>query len=99
LWVPESDPSLQRVKGWIREFAPDWISLQFVPYSWHPKGWFGRWIPELEQVLSLTPRRHVFLHEIWIGTHRGASFKSRIVGGYQRHNFARLFRRIPFNRI
>src|ERR1700730_16908643 len=28
----------QRVKEWIEPFRPGWISLQFVPYAFHPKG-------------------------------------------------------------
>lgn len=80
-------------RRWLEEFAPDWASLQFVPYSFDPRGLFGARVPMLADLLGTARRRHVFFHEIWIGIHRGASPRERLVGWVQRRAVRALLRR------
>ncbi|HVU25303.1 MAG TPA: hypothetical protein VHE13_14335 [Opitutus sp.] len=83
----------------MEEFAPDWTSLQFVPYSFDPRGWFAGSVDALLSTLRVASRRHVLVHEIWVGSHVGASWKARLVGARQRHATRTLFRRLEPRRV
>ncbi len=71
-------------RRWLEAFRPDWASLQFVPYSFDPRGLFGHRVPALAELLGMAPRRQVFFHETWIGSQQGASLKARVTGWRQR---------------
>jgi len=77
-------------RRWLDEFKPDWTSLQFVPYSFDPRGLFAASIPALVRIAGAAPRRQIFFHEIWIGANEGAPLKSRLFGALQRRAVARL---------
>ncbi len=67
----------------IARFEADRISWQMVSYGFNPKGILG---PELLQLAYEVdaPRRHVMLHEIWIGLAKGDKWWARITGWRQR---------------
>lgn len=70
-------------KPWIDAFNPDWISLQYVPFSFHPKGLpfsFSKSIQEAAQGRKL----HIMFHELWVGMNKEASFKLQTWGQLQR---------------
>jgi hypothetical protein len=61
-------------KVWIDQFNPHWISLQFVPFSFHRKGLslnLGWKLAGLGNNLNW----HVMLHELWVGMEKEASLK------------------------
>jgi hypothetical protein len=68
---------------YIRAFQPAWISLHFVPYSFHDKG-----LPF--QLVHLLPRLyknvrwHVMFHETWIGVKIPFNLKNRVVAWLQK---------------
>jgi glycosyltransferase involved in cell wall biosynthesis len=70
-------------KKWIDEFDPDWISLQFVIFSFHSKG-----LPiRLSYFLAgLGKKRHwhIMFHELWVGMPVGASLKHILWGWLQK---------------
>lgn len=78
------------VREWVEAFAPDVASLHTVPYSYHPRGFFRPKIPLLAAALAPARRRHVFFHELWIGMERGAGWKARVSGWWQRRAVAAL---------
>lgn len=78
------------VRAWVRAFAPDLASLHFVPYSFHPRGFFGPKVPLLAAAVAPARLRHVFFHEVWIGTARDAGWKERASGWWQRRAVAEL---------
>lgn len=82
------------VREWLDAFAPDWSSLQFVPYSFHPRGFFAGAIPMLARILEAAPRRHIFFHEIWIGAEVDARWKARVTGWWQRRAVGRLLQQL-----
>ena len=49
----------------IRNFNPDWISLQYVPYSFHPKGLSLR-LPLYLKRMKKYACWHIMVHELWI---------------------------------
>ncbi len=81
-------------RQWLDRFGPDWVSLQFVPYSFDPRGFFGPSIAPLTHIAGAAPRRHVFFHEIWIGSQRGAPLKARLTGWWQRRAIVELLQRV-----
>lgn len=75
----------------LAEFAPHAISLQFVCYGFHPRGFVGRVAEPLRTVVRDWPL-HVFMHELWLGEQRGAPWKERAIGWIQRHGVLSLLR-------
>jgi hypothetical protein len=53
-------------KAYIDDFDPDWLSLQFVIFGYHPKGLpFG--LGRKLAILGEGMRWHIMFHEIWVG--------------------------------
>jgi hypothetical protein len=73
-------------------FRPDWISLQFVPYGYHPKGIVAELESWLRRILGKN-RMHIMFHELWLGGYMRPSWKEQIVGSMQRTAILRLIRR------
>lgn len=71
---------------WIQEildeFQPDWISLQFVPYSFNPKG-LPFWLPSLLKKLKGNHKWHIMFHELWLGIDIESSFRHKWIGKLQ----------------
>ena len=63
-------PDLARAE--LADFAPEWISLQWVPYGWHPRGLPWSAGDRLAALHPTTPNRHLMAHELWVGENRGA---------------------------
>lgn len=72
-----------QARKWINQFNPDWISLQFVIFSFHPKGLpigLSRFLTKLGK----GRRWHIMFHELWVGMPAGASPKHILWGWVQR---------------
>lgn len=70
-------------RQWVEEYKPDWVSLQFVPFGFHPKGLcFGLG----KTLATINPERpwHIMFHELWLGLARSSSIKHRVWGALQR---------------
>ena len=82
LRIPQSLSDAGRlplVKESVKSFAPDWISLQFVPFSFHKRGLpfeMGKMLKNISSSVSW----HVMFHEIW----QGGSFKNNLIGRIQK---------------
>ena len=66
----------------------DVVSLQFAPYSFHPKGLPGKELQMLGKALA-GYHLHVMFHEIWIGAYPNATFYERWIGKCQREQIIR----------
>lgn len=81
----------ERARDAVERFGADTVSLQWVPYAFHPKG-----IPRgIEKGLArITGGRttHVMCHEIWIGAELKASLARRLAGAAQRAVLKRILR-------
>ncbi|MBC7888330.1 MAG: hypothetical protein H7Z13_10620 [Ferruginibacter sp.] len=81
LWLPSE--RFQHAGLWIDDFNPEWLSLQFVPFSFHPRGLtFG--ISRSLLRLGKNRKWHIMFHELWVGMHRHAPKKEVIWGYVQR---------------
>lgn len=84
--IPIASSNSQRL-SWLHyilnDFKPDWISLQYVPYSFHPKG-LPFWFPSFLQNIKGNHKWHIMFHELWIGMDTNASFKNKCNGLLQK---------------
>jgi glycosyltransferase involved in cell wall biosynthesis len=64
-------------KDWIDEFDPEWISLQYVIFSFAPSG-LPFFINKYLKKLSNGRYLHIMFHEIWVGIDKTHLFKSFI---------------------
>jgi len=101
LRLPAAASWSARIKAarlWSGEFKADWISLQFVPYSFHPRG-----LPfELGKRLKpIAPKGnwHVMFHELWIGMEQGSPARQQVAGFLQRVIIRRLVRNLDTKAI
>lgn len=68
---------------WVQKLNPDWLSLQFVVYSFHSKGlpfFLGKKLEYLGRGRSW----HIMFHEIWVGLADDEHYKLRFLGFIQR---------------
>lgn len=78
---------------WTNEFNPDWISLQFVPFAFHPKG-LTYSQTSFFKALGRGRKWHILFHELWLGMHAGASKKESLWGYVQRRMIISLVRKL-----
>lgn len=70
-------------RRWIADFEPEWISLQFVPYSFNSKGiCFG--LGKRLKRLGENYKWHIMIHELWIGRGRDTNWKHWFVSQLQK---------------
>ncbi len=71
-----------QAKAYIEEKDPDWLSLQYVPFSFHEKG-LPWGLPN--QLLRLGKGRkwHIMFHELWVGMDVESPFKHKLWGRMQ----------------
>jgi len=96
LRIPNSLPWPQRVdaaREWLRGQKPDWMSLQFVPFGYHPKGLCFGFGKSLAALNGNTPW-HVMFHELWLGLGDDATLKARVWGELQRRILLDAVRRL-----
>lgn len=77
------DERLKLSKKYIDDFNPDWISLQYVPFSFHKRGlpWsLGKNLKKIGKGRKFT----IMFHELWCGMNAAAPFKEKILGAGQR---------------
>jgi hypothetical protein len=67
----------------VDKFTPDWISLQFVLYSFNPKG-LPFWLPPLLKKINGEHKWHIMFHELWVGMENHSSFKNKLFGFLQK---------------
>lgn len=72
-----------KMNSFIKVVNPDWISVQFVPFSFHPKGLPVVFINRLAKLL-IGFKVHVMFHELWVGMDKKASLKFKLWGGVQK---------------
>ena len=88
----------QWLKAELEAFSPDVVSLQFVCYGFHPKGFCWPVADYLRQALGKTPV-HLMLHELWLGAERSATLKDRLIGWVQRRCVLNLFSKLNIHKV
>ena len=80
--VLSNDKRLLIVQKILKNFQPDRISLQFVPYSFNSKG-LPFWLPAFLKKLKGSYKWHIMFHELWLGIDKESSFKHKFIGQLQ----------------
>ena len=75
--------NFRKARMWIKEFDPDWISLQYVPNSFNKKGLPWKLTRELKDIAE-GRNWHIMFHEVWVGISRVSPVKHRILGFLQK---------------
>ena len=86
LRLPEKTPWSDRAtiaRNWLGESSPDWVSLQFVPFGFDPKGLpFG--LPRhLKSIIGTRPLHWMF-HELWVLWDFPLPLRQRVLGQCQK---------------
>lgn len=81
----------QQFNQFISHQNPDVISLQFVCYSFHPKGLCYRVYPFFKKLPHVL--RHIMAHELWIGPHDNAPLKEKCIGWLQKQCIIPIFKK------
>jgi len=71
------------VKRILRAFGPDWLSLQFVPFTYDSKG-LPFWLNNFLTGLGTEIQWHIMFHELWVGMKKGSPLKHIIWGWLQK---------------
>jgi hypothetical protein len=74
---------LAKAQKWINDFNPEWLSLQFVPFAFHPRGLpfnLGKYLVQLTKGKLW----HIMFHELWVGMNYEAPLKHKYWGKVQR---------------
>lgn len=86
LRIPQTFQFWKRIelaKSTIDKFNPDWLSLQYVPYSFHPKGLPINLVFILKRI-GANRNWHIMFHELWIGMEKNSAKSQYIIGQLQR---------------
>lgn len=75
---------LELLQNWIEKFNPDWLSLQYVPFSFDPRGLIFGLAKRLKTV-GRGVKWHFMLHELWVGMDAESSQKEFFWGKAQRY--------------
>jgi len=84
-------------KEYLDDFSPDFVSLQFVCYGFHPRGIDWSLAGSLKSIIGSVPVQVMF-HELWIGGQIGASLKDRFLGILQRRGVLNILQQLPIRR-
>ncbi|MDB5851942.1 MAG: hypothetical protein JWP29_5694, partial [Rhodoferax sp.] len=70
-------------KDYIDKLAPQWVSLQFVPFGFHVKG-LKTGLSKLLLSLNTSAKWHVMIHELWVGMDKESPVKHIAWGWMQK---------------
>lgn len=93
LRLPANFSAAQKLRdadNFINAFSPDWISLQFVPFSFNPKG-IPFSLPFIITRLSKEIKCHIMFHELWVDA---VDVKSKVLKYLQKFIIKNLVRRV-----
>lgn len=80
----------RRSREWTDAFEPLWISLQFVPYSFSPRGLPFNLARQIKTELVKKRQLHIMFHEIWVGAESSINWKRRLTAALQQHIIRRM---------
>lgn len=83
--IPRNSPTKQRyilTQEVLNDFRPHLVSLQFVPYSFNPKG-LPFWLSPFLKSLKGDHKWHIMFHELWLGIDQESSIKHKLIGKLQ----------------
>jgi hypothetical protein len=88
-----NDQKLSITKEWIHKFNADWISLQFVPFSFHHKGLPVNFSKFLKSIQG-NHKWHIMFHELWTITKSSMPSKIKLTGFIQKQIIKQLVKKL-----
>ena len=82
---------IELLQNAVTEFQPDWVSLQFVPYGYSPRG-LPLLLPFRLASLKDKFKWHIMFHELWIEPQGGG--RHQIVSLLQKFVVSKLFQKL-----
>lgn len=76
----------------IDRWNPDWISLQFVCFAFHPKGFIHGIVPWVGSIRR-GRKLDIMFHELWVGEQPSLPFKHVVMGRIQQWLILRALKR------
>ena len=74
---------IESAKEFVELINPDWLCLQYVPFSFHPKGLhFG--LADMLTKIGKGRKWHIMFHELWCGMQCNVSIKVKLLGWLQK---------------
>ena len=67
----------------IKQENPEWISLQYVPFSFQDKG-LPIGLAKVLREIGHGKKWHIMFHELWVGMEMNSSFKMKLWGFFQK---------------
>jgi hypothetical protein len=89
----DENSRLAALEQYLKDFNPDWISLQYVPFSYHKKGLPYKLGSRLSKI-GKPYKWHIMFHELWVGLHGKVTKKKLVLGYLQKLLIKDLIRRI-----
>jgi len=71
-----------KVNEFVNDFDPEWLSLQYVPFSFQEKGLPFGLASQLSKI-GKGKKWHIMFHELWVGMDKEAPLKHLIWGKFQ----------------
>ena len=84
---------MKAIRPWVDDFDPAWLSLQFVPFAFHPKG-LPIGMGNLLSSLGTGRRWHIMVHELWVGMDKQSPLKFVCWGWLQKQLIRSLFTKL-----
>ncbi|MEM8525745.1 MAG: hypothetical protein AAGG68_13975 [Bacteroidota bacterium] len=81
----------QLAKLYIEQFNPEWLSLQYVPFSFDDKGLPFRWSHVFRE-LGKDRKWQILFHELWVGRQGKNNLKTSILKSLQQNVITRLIK-------
>ncbi|KJD34639.1 hypothetical protein PK35_02370 [Tamlana nanhaiensis] len=79
----EAKKKISHANIWLEKYNPEWLSLQFVPYSFNVKG-IPLGLKKQLSSISGNSKWHIMFHELWLGLRNNDSLKYKIIGAVQK---------------
>lgn len=74
---------IEKTRELIDRYAPEWVSVQYVPYSFDYRG-FPYTLSRRLKGLGTNLKWHIMFHELWVESKKVDSFKQQITGFFQK---------------
>ena len=83
----------KRIQQFLDQQSTTWLSLQYVPFSFHKRGLHWTWNAFFEKI-GEDKHWHLMFHELWLGLNKGASIKEVCWGEAQRQGALNLIKKL-----
>lgn len=88
----------EKAKQLIANFNPEWLSLQYVPFSFQEKGLpFGLANNLVE--IGQGRKWHIMFHELWVGMDKESPFKHKVWGNLQQYIAGQVIKKTAVRKI